>query len=99
MVKLAKHWVKVPPEHLEALRQQLRKQVNPGTAGMTARNRALLRQFDPANVTRLVNLPRKSRDACRPKAGRPTTGRSGCNRPWQCADYSISTSRGFARCS
>jgi hypothetical protein len=72
MVKLAKHWVKVPPEHLEALRQQLRKQVNPGTAGMTARNRALLRQIDPA--TRLVNLPRKLRDACRPKAGHQGRG-------------------------
>jgi integrase len=58
MVKLAKHWVKVPSEHLEALRQ-LRKQVNPGATGMTARNRARLRQFDPANVTRLVNLPEK----------------------------------------
>jgi integrase len=58
MVKLAKHWVKVSPEHLEALRQ-LRKQVNPGTTGMTARNRARLRQFDPANVKRLVDLPEK----------------------------------------
>jgi hypothetical protein len=49
--------VKVSPEHLEALRQ-LRKQVNPGSSGMTARNRARLRQFDdPVNVARLVNLP------------------------------------------
>jgi integrase len=57
LVKLAKHWVKVSPEHLEALRQ-LRKQVNPGSSGMTARNRARLRQFDdPVNVARLVNLP------------------------------------------
>lgn len=57
MVKLAKHWVKVPPEHLEALRQ-LRKQVDPGNSGMTPRNRARLRQFDdPINVARLVNLP------------------------------------------
>ena len=57
LVKLAKHWVKVSPEHLEALRQ-LRKKVNPGCSGMTARNRARLRQFDdPVNVARLVNLP------------------------------------------
>jgi integrase len=57
LVKLAKHWVKVSPEHLEALRQ-LRKKVNPGCSGMTPRNPARLRQFDdPVNVTRLVNLP------------------------------------------
>jgi integrase len=57
MIKLAKHWVKVPPEHLEALRQ-LGKQVQPETAGMTARNRARLRPFgDPDTVSRLVNLP------------------------------------------
>jgi integrase len=57
LIKLAKHWVKVSPEHLEALRQ-LRKKVNPGCSGMTVRNRARLRQFDdPVNVARLVNLP------------------------------------------
>lgn len=57
MVKLAKHWVKAPIEHLEALRQ-LRKQVDPGNSGMTRRNRTRLRQFDdPVNVARLVNLP------------------------------------------
>jgi integrase len=57
MVKLGKHWVKVSPEHLEALRQ-LRKQVNPGTTGMTARNRARLRPFDdPVNIARLIKLP------------------------------------------
>jgi integrase len=57
LIKLAKHWVKVPTEHLEALRQ-LRKQVDPGNPGMTARNRARLRQFDdPVNVARLINLP------------------------------------------
>ena len=49
--------MKVSPEHLEALRQ-LRKQVNPESPGMTARNRARLRQFDdPVNVARLINLP------------------------------------------
>jgi integrase len=57
LVKLAKHWAKVTPDHLEALRQ-LRRQVDPGKAGMTERNRARLRPFDdPVNVRRLVNLP------------------------------------------
>jgi integrase len=57
LIKLAKHWVKVPPEQLEALRQ-LRRQVDPGQTGMTERNRARLRQFDdPVNVRRLINLP------------------------------------------
>ena len=57
MVKLAKHWVKVPPEQLEALRQ-LRKRLDPGTPGMTVRNRARLRQFDdPVNLARLLDLP------------------------------------------
>jgi integrase len=57
LIKLAKHWVKVPPEQLEALRR-LRKPLAPGSTGMTDRNRARLRQFDdPVIVTRLVNLP------------------------------------------
>jgi integrase len=57
LIKLAKHWVKVPPEQLEALRQ-LRKLLTPESTGMTARNRALLRVFDdPANVAQLIQLP------------------------------------------
>ena len=58
LIKLAKHWVQVKPDHLEQL-QAMRKRIDPGQAGMTPRNRARLRQFtDAGNVARLVGLPR-----------------------------------------
>lgn len=58
LVKLARHWVKVPPAQLAQL-QAMRQRIDPGQTGMTPRNRARLRQFtDGANVARLVGLPR-----------------------------------------
>ena len=57
LVKLAKHWVRVPEAHLQRLRAMC-KQVDPGQSGMTERNRARLRQFDDdTNIARLINLP------------------------------------------
>jgi integrase len=57
IINIAKHWAKVPADHLEALRG-LRRQVDPGKGEMTERNRKRLRVFDdPVNVERLVNLP------------------------------------------
>ena len=57
IVNIAKHWVKVPADHLEALRE-VRREVDPGKGDMTERNRMRLRVFDdPVNVRRLVNLP------------------------------------------
>jgi hypothetical protein len=57
IVDVAKHWVKVPADHLEALKA-LRRQVDPGRGDMTERNRTRLRVFDdPVNVERLINLP------------------------------------------
>jgi hypothetical protein len=67
IVKIAKHWVKVPPPQLEALRS-LCRHVRPTRDGsMTERNRARLRVFDDrANRERLINLPAKIvKDACR----------------------------------
>jgi integrase len=57
MVEVAKHWVKVPADNLDALRT-LRRQVDPGRGEMTERNRTRLRVFDdPVNVEHLINLP------------------------------------------
>jgi len=57
LVKLAKHWVRVPEPQLQRLRAMC-KQLDPGQSGMTARNRARLRQFDDdTNIARLINLP------------------------------------------
>ena len=56
-MKIAKYWVKAPPEQIAAL-QAIRRQVDPKNTGMTERNRARLRQFDdPENLRRLINLP------------------------------------------
>ncbi len=56
---LAQHWVKVDAAHLLALRR-LCKNLDPGHAGMTEKNRSRLRQFDdPDNVQKLVRLPEK----------------------------------------
>jgi integrase len=57
IINIAKHWVKVKTDHLDALRD-IRREVNPGKGEMTERNRSRLRAFnDPVNVERLVNLP------------------------------------------
>src|SRR5262249_5594111 len=57
ILNIAKHWVKVPADHLEALRE-VRREVDPGKGDMTERNRMRLRVFDDeVNVRRLVNLP------------------------------------------
>jgi integrase len=59
IINIAKHWVKVPADHLEALRE-VRRTVDPGKGDMTERNRLRLRVFDdPVNVERLVNLPER----------------------------------------
>jgi hypothetical protein len=59
IINIAKYWVKVPPGHLEALRE-VRREVDPGKGDMTERNRMRLRMFDdPVNVERLVNLPER----------------------------------------
>ncbi len=56
-IKIAKHWVKAPPEQIKAL-QTIRRQVDPKESGMTGRNRARMRQFDdPENVSRLIDMP------------------------------------------
>jgi integrase len=56
-IKIAKYWVKAPADEIAAL-QAIRREVDPKESGMTARNRARLRQFDdPENVRRLIDLP------------------------------------------
>ncbi len=56
-IKIAKYWVKLPPDKIAAL-QAIRRQVEPKSEGMTQRNRARLRQFDdPENLRRLIDLP------------------------------------------
>lgn len=57
LVNIARNWVKVPDAALAQLRG-LRKQVDPGKGGLTAKNKARLRPFDdPVNIENLVNLP------------------------------------------
>ena len=56
-IKIAKHWVEAPTAQIKAL-QVIRRQVDPGSSGMTERNRARLRQFDdPENLRRLIDMP------------------------------------------
>jgi len=66
---LARHWVRVEPEHLQEL-QWIRSNLNPGRHGMTEKNRATLRQFEEEGLadrflmtpSRVANqLKRKSR--------------------------------------
>ena len=69
--KIAKHHVKAPPEQVAAL-QAIRRQVDPKNSGMTARNRARLRQFDDhENRKRLINLPQAILRAL-PRSGAPS---------------------------
>jgi integrase len=74
-IKIAKWWVKSPPEQVAAL-QAIRRQVNPKQTGMTARNRARLRQFDdPENRRRLINLPQMILRSL-PRSERPSYGQA-----------------------
>jgi integrase len=59
LVTVARHWVEVEPDHLAEL-QKLRKRVDPGKTGLTAKNRARLRQFDDQqHIEALVRLPQR----------------------------------------
>ena len=49
-IKIAKWWVRAPPDQIAAL-QAIRRQVDPKEMGMTARNRARLRQFDDPKMS------------------------------------------------
>jgi site-specific recombinase XerD len=70
-IKIAKHHVKAPAEQIAAL-QVIRRQVDPKDSGMTARNRARLRQFDDhENRKRLINLPQAILSAL-PRSGTPS---------------------------
>lgn len=70
-IKIAKHWVKAPPEQIAAL-QAIRRQVDPKSTGMTERNRARLRQFDDTeNLRRLINVPQAILDSL-PRSGPPS---------------------------
>ncbi|MEE8164179.1 MAG: hypothetical protein V3T64_01285, partial [Myxococcota bacterium] len=54
---LARHYVCVDEETLEEIREICRR-LDPGSEGITAKNRERLRQFDdPANVALLLNVP------------------------------------------
>lgn len=56
---LAKYWVKVDDEHLDALKSLCAK-VDPGITGLTPKNRDRLRQFDDLkNVFLLLDFPTK----------------------------------------
>ncbi|MBV9783696.1 MAG: site-specific integrase, partial [Acidisphaera sp.] len=53
---MARHWVKVEPDHLKSL-QGLCRRLKPRRQGMTQKNRERLRQFDdPATVAAFVSL-------------------------------------------
>jgi len=70
-IKIAKWWVKAPPEEIAEL-QAIRRTVDPKETGMTPRNRARLRQFDdPENLRRLVDLPKAIVRAL-PREGAPS---------------------------
>ncbi|MBT3358813.1 MAG: site-specific integrase [Rhodospirillales bacterium] len=62
---LARHWVGVDEEHLNALKD-LCSRVDPCIKGMTAKNRDRLRQFeDQRNVDLLLTFPQRQVDAVR----------------------------------
>ena len=57
MKAIARHHVKIPPEHLEQL-TRICAQIKVKNRGLTEKNRRRLRQFDdPANVSALLLLP------------------------------------------
>jgi len=54
---LARHWVRVDEDHLDALKALCTK-VDPGIKGLTTKNRDRLRQFDdPKNTCLLLDFP------------------------------------------
>jgi integrase len=64
---IAKHYVRLPPEALLDLADLCRR-LKPQRLGMTAKNRARLRQFDdPRNVQDILNLPDKLYENARSK--------------------------------
>ena len=87
-IKIAKHWVKAPPEQIAAL-QAIRRQVDPKSTGMTERNRARLRQFDDTeNLRRLINVPQAILDSLPDQGRRATPTRSESSRLWQSQRFS-----------
>ena len=59
ITSLARHWVKVDPEHLATL-QAICKRLDPGNHGLAQKNRDRLRQFDdPENLHKLLLLPER----------------------------------------
>ena len=67
LVTIARHWVKVVPKQLEQLRK-LRRNVDPGSKGLTDKSRTRLRQFDDErNIAKLVQLPQRIADELRRK--------------------------------
>lgn len=59
LIKVARHWAKVPEAELERLRA-LGRAIKPKATGMTDKNRARLRQFDdPQAVLQLISLPQR----------------------------------------
>ncbi len=70
MKAVAKHQVKVPPKHLERLKQ-ICAQVKVKSRGLTDKNRRRLRQFDdPDNVSILLALPARLESLARYARGR-----------------------------
>ena len=73
VVSIAKHWVKAPPSHIDALRE-ITRACDPGMVGMTPKNRAMLRQFSTLEAKRrLVELPYRLLSGLAP--ARPLTKR------------------------
>lgn len=57
LIKIARHWVKLPEPELEQLRA-IGRAIKPKATGMTDKNRSRLRQFDdPKAADQLLNLP------------------------------------------
>ncbi len=58
LMLVARHWVRVGPDHLDQLKE-IKRRLGSDRAGMTEKNRAMLRQFeDPHTLGRLLLLPR-----------------------------------------
>jgi integrase len=69
LIKIARHWVKLPEAEVEKLKT-LGRAIKPEATGMTDKNRAVLRQFDnPQAVEQLIKLPQRVFD------GLPASGR------------------------
>lgn len=69
LIKIARHWVKLPEAEVEKLKT-LGRAIKPEATGMTDKNRAVLRQFDnPQAVEQLIKLPQRVFDEL-PASGR-----------------------------